>query len=106
LTPDHVLFNDTGGGHFNPSSSHHTVSGDFLAVGAKVTWNDVTIHGRLFGGARGRDFQLNSGSILGPSIMAPEPSTALVALASLFAQACAAGVRRIRHRPSGPPLPI
>jgi hypothetical protein len=104
LTPDHVLFNYTGGGNFNPTSNHHTVSGDFLAVGANVTWNAVTINGRLFGGADGHDFRLNSGSVLdGPMVPSPEPSTAVVALASLVALACAAGVRRIRHRPSGPP---
>jgi hypothetical protein len=67
LTPDHVLFNYVNtdgtpvGGNFNASSNHNTLSGDFLIVGSKVTWNAVTLDGRLFGGASGQDFQINSG---------------------------------------------
>ena len=73
-------------------------------MGAKVTWNGVTLKGRLFGGADGEDFRLNSGSVLdGPMVPSPEPSTAVVALVSLVALACAAGLRRIRHQSSGPP---
>ena len=81
LTPDNVVFNYTGGGNFNPSSNHHTISGDFLAVGAKVTWNAVTINGRLFGGADGQDFQMNSGFNLNAPAVLPTPEPATIALA-------------------------
>ena len=93
LTPDNVLFNYTGGGNFTATSNNHTLSGDFLAVGAKVTWDSVTINGRLFGGANGQDFQINSGFNLvqpqsSPSV--PEPSPLIMSsVAALLGLGCA-----------------
>jgi hypothetical protein len=91
LTSDNVLFNYTGGGNFNPSSNHHTLSGDFLAVGAKVTWNAVTLDGRLFGGSSGNDFQINSGFNLTQPISAiPEPASMVMGSTSaLIGLGCA-----------------
>jgi hypothetical protein len=100
ITTDNVLFNYTGGGNFTASSNHHTLSGDFLAVGVKVTWNSVTLQGRLFGGADGQDFQMNSGfnAEQPQQPLVPEPSTMVGAFSGLAAIACV-GLFRHRRRP-------
>jgi hypothetical protein len=87
-TTDHVFFNYTGTQNFTASSNHHELSGDFLAVNAKVTWNAVTLDGRLVGGSFADDFQMNSGFNLNappvtPNVV-PEPATVVSSIFPLL----------------------
>jgi hypothetical protein len=98
ITADHVLFNFTGTGAMQVSGAHGGVlNGDILALGYSMNMDNVTVDGRVFGGA-GQNFQLVSGFTLNQPVNVPEPSSvALLGLGGLAGTA--ARLRRRWRRP-------
>ena len=57
ITSNEVLFNYTGTGALQGAGNGADVYGTFLVPNAKVNVDSVNLHGHLFGGAAGQDFQ-------------------------------------------------
>ena len=77
ITADQVLINFIGeGGSVQGAANEATLSGTFLIPDEAVALNSLIIHGHLFGGEEGTNFQFVSNAFINqPTSAVPEPST-------------------------------